>query len=99
MQKARTYAPLAGAVLALLAIGYAVRRGRKKKAALAKVAAEILAAEPPIFQLENSTMTPMKALSSGDVEAMRKEAIELAIKDPATAANVLRSWLHAQSVA
>lgn len=98
MAKARTYAPIAGVVVALAVIGLAVRRSRKKKA-LAKVAAEIVTPEPPIFQLENSTMTPSKALPPGDVEALRKEALDIAVKDPATAANVLRAWLHAQSVA
>ena len=98
MVKARTYAPVAGVVVALVAlavIGLAVRRSRKKSAR----AADIVAPEPPIFQLENSTMAPVKALTAGDVEALRKEALEIAGKDPATAANVLRAWLHAQSVA
>lgn len=98
MVKARTYAPIAGVVVALFVMALAVRRSRKKKA-LAKVSAEILAPEPPIFQLENSTMAPVRALAPGDLEALRKEALDIAIKDPATAANVLRAWLHTQSVA
>ncbi len=96
MLKARTYAPIAGVVVALAVMGLVVRRSRKKK--LAK-AAEIVAPEPPIFQLEHSTMTPAKALPPGDVDALRKEALDIATKDPATAANVLRAWLHAQSMA
>jgi flagellar M-ring protein FliF len=96
MAKARTYAPIAGVVAALLAVGYVVRRSRKKKAT---VSAEIVTPEPPIFQLEHSTMAPAKQLAPGDVEALRKEALDIAVKDPATAANVLRAWLHAQTVA
>ena len=99
MVKVRTYSPAAAAVAALLVVALFVRKSRSAKKKKATLAAEIVAPEPPIFQLENSTMTPVKELSAGDVEALRKEAIDMAMKDPATAANVLRSWLHAQTVA
>ena len=93
MAKAKTYAPIAAALVALMAVGiFSLRRKRAR----AKKASASNASEPPIFQLENSATT-VKELTAGDVELMRKEAVDLATRDPATAANVLRAWLSSPS--
>ena len=93
--KRRAYAPIALVALVLLAIVIMSVKKRKKST---KDTADAMAPEAPIFQLDGSTVTP-KALLTGDPDAMRAAAIDArAEKDPATAAVVLRAWLHATPV-
>jgi flagellar M-ring protein FliF len=92
-----TYA-LAGALAATAAAAVAVAR-RKQKAKAAQLAAarpsptDTLALDAAHQQVQATASDNREQL-----ERLRAEALEIAARDPATAANILREWLNASSM-
>jgi flagellar M-ring protein FliF len=100
----RTYWPVALGVAALLGVATLVlvwRKGAKKAAQLRSIAlggqaAGVLGEAPAVAALGDAAA--VAALPAPErFESVREQALELAAKDPATAAVVLRQWLGSTS--
>ncbi|MCC6666633.1 MAG: flagellar M-ring protein FliF [Polyangiaceae bacterium] len=100
----RRYLPHAvGGFAALLALGVyvLVRRKRKKSAAKAALAAPpvrvaLTGLEADVPQLDGTALPRLDAAASAEAKEI---ALEIAARDPATAAVVLRKWLGAAGTA
>jgi flagellar M-ring protein FliF len=94
------YAIGVGGALLLLMIVLLVRRGGKSagQSAAEQTLAELAAASDTIAIEGGRPLRALpKAKNREESHAIRGEAIELAAKDPATAAMILREWLNAPS--
>ncbi len=100
----RKYWPIAAGIAAVLVLAVVVlsyRSKAKKAAAAAQVSAELAAARAEVLPgsaaeaaLLAGGATPLELAAGGlSFEQLREQALELAAKDPATAAVVLRAWL------
>lgn len=100
----RRWAPFAAAALGLLALSVIVLVWRQKKKSKARVQALAPALNAPPFAAalaEGEAQAPTHLLEEAALDAAdtRARALELASKDPATAAIVLRKWLNAPTAA
>jgi flagellar M-ring protein FliF len=92
---------LAGAAgvgaLALAAGAWRWSRRRKADKALAPAGAEPLAlgTEEPAPELAGAEAPALPARSEEETARVREQAVDLALRDPATAAVILREWLNA----
>lgn len=94
----RKWAPVALGVLALAAVLTVVlvwRTNSKRKARLAELMKPAIAGELGAAKEIRELASPaeLAAIQQLSLEQVRQEALELAAKDPATAAVVLRQWL------
>jgi flagellar M-ring protein FliF len=101
----RRWAPVAAAGLGLLALAVVVliwrQKAKKKKARVQAVAHQLASPPFPAALAEGDAQAPTHLLEEAVADAVdtRARALELASKDPATAAIVLRKWLNAPTAA